>query len=95
MRHYTADDIRYNGFNKDFTTPHRLVLCQVEDTFEVWAMDVPGNNIFDFDRTMEAFFKYCQDHSPHSKIVGSYLEAGFGGFTCAKELVSTISRFNY
>ena len=89
MRMFRADGRLFTGFDKDFTTPHRLVLCQDEDTIDVWAVD--GENITD---EMDNLLRYFTHSQSQQRVIGTYSEEGFRGFVAADRFVSPLSRFN-
>lgn len=75
MRIYTIIDCdgnahQYGGFNKDFTTPHVLVLTQSEDVVIPWAVDSRAHN----DHVLSLVL-YLEDHQPEDKIIGIYEQA--------------------
>ena len=88
MRTYKFNGRTFNGFDKDFSTPHILVLCQDEDTHTCWAIDKD-----DIVYNIDDLLRYFSASESHEKIIGTYSEQGFIGFKCAEEFVSDNSRF--
>jgi hypothetical protein len=86
-RTYRLDNTTYQGFDKNFSTPHKLVLVQVEDIVECWAID--GKDI-----AIEIFelFHYLNEFG-QAQIIGIYQEDGFRGVICQPEMVSPKSRW--
>ncbi len=87
-RSFKFDGRIFQGFDKNFSTPHRLVLVQDEDITDVWAID--GKDITE---EMDELLRYFSMSQSQAKIIGTYTEEGFRGFKCAGEFVSNKSRF--
>lgn len=68
MRTYTVitdeGETVYEGFNKSFDTPHRLILVKDEYGYDVWAID--GND------GHNNLVKFISDEECHQTIVGVY-----------------------
>lgn len=89
MRQYKVNGQIFCGFNKDFTTPHKLVLCQDEDSISVWAID--DIDIVEEIDQLTRFFVACDSQE---KIIGTYQEMGFLGFKLTDNtFVSNLTRF--
>jgi hypothetical protein len=68
-RLYIFDGRKFWGFNKDFSQPHRLALCQDEDTFDVWALDEE-----DITESVDQLLRYFTASQSMQKLVGTYKE---------------------
>lgn len=87
-RSYKCDGRIFQGFDKDFSHPHRLVLVQDEDIFNIYAID--GNDITE---EMDELLRYFTFTESKAKVIGTYSEEGFRGFLCGDQFVSPLSRF--
>ena len=88
-RTFKFDDHVFVGFNKDFSTPHTLVLVKDEDVMDVWAIDG-----VDISKDIDNLLNYLSMSQSLAQIMGTYSEEGFRGFICPKQFVSAASRFN-
>lgn len=93
MRTFKCDGRRFHGFDKDFSTPHRLVLVRDEDVFDVWAIDegTASDNIT--ADSMDNLLRYFTFTDSLAQVVGTYREQGFLGFIAAEQFVAPESRF--
>ena len=79
----------YQGFNRDFSTPHRLLITESEGgEMEVWALDPEFLKL-----AIDQFLSYTKKYRPWEKLIGTYSEEGFRGFTIPLNNVSELSRF--
>lgn len=88
-RKFRCDARIYRGFDKNFSTPHRLALCQDEDTLTVWALDED-----DVADSVNQLLEYIRYSGSQEKLIGTYREEGFRGFKLTEDwAVSAKSRF--
>lgn len=82
MRHYKINDRSFKGFNKDFTTPHDVVLALWDGELEVWAVD----GVDGFAALIE-LYKRPTLRPGVVRILGRYKPEYFRGVICPKNLV--------
>lgn len=82
-RKFTSDGVLYNGFNRNFSHSHILVLVLEEDVMSTWALDEKGK-----EENFKSFCRFLKNRHIPSKIVGLYKQDGFRGVLCEKELVA-------
>ena len=91
MREFIFNGCRFHGFDKDFTIPHRLVLVQDEDVFDVFAADAVDWP--ELNESIDELLRYFTVSGSQAKIIGGYQEQGFLGVLVANKFVSNLSRF--
>jgi len=80
MRTFTSDGVKFQGFNKDFSTMHDLVLVFIDGEPDIWAIDN--------SKGFENLIKYLKiEPGGTVKIFGRYSFHGFKEVTCPNEMV--------
>jgi hypothetical protein len=82
----------YRGFDRDFSTPHKLVLVQDEDVVDVYAIDADNRGFI--QPSMDELLRYFRETDSPAQIIGTYGEKGFLG--CAimnPDRISPMSRY--